>query len=466
MTLVVVCLVFSLIFLVAFIKQLYIAVRLSFSKDKKVEEIYITKKPNKFQVVKKRSVLTWKRTSKKLCSQKIYAKFLFQKEFKFVSTERKILINKIYFQLSKNHIQFSSNVNFGRLLRSGINSPVYLVKKPKEERKFLNLTFALDVLKQRVNFLPIFVLEKPCEIPEFKTICLEDVNLKLLQEINKINLNYDPVFNETAKISTLDYFSKNEIEIKRIISKNNMLSYSLTSKENTNLCIFIKLKSFLFNIKKEKSAFEITYFNGEKIKYFCNNLISDFYVLNHNFIPYICVNLKIIKNCRTLLLCGEEPEKYKNLLLYEKMFLENNFNLKIYSKNDKFNNFFNVFLAKKIIDEIYEKNYLLKNKFSFDKQFISKFLCVSYSDIAKICSPLELRNFILETLGVEIQNGNFWISKKPLFNFKVVFGSCGSAKNIFVQRSEVKQVVIGETKFLGCSKINLNSLSKPATLCV
>lgn len=466
MTLVVLCVIFSLIFVFAFIRQLYFAVCLSFSKDKKVEETVKIKNQNKFQIVKKRSVLIRKRISKKLCSRKIYAKFLFLKEFKNVSTERKFLINKIYFQLSKNHIQFSSNVDFEKLLKSGINKPVYLVEKPREERKFLNLTFALDVLKQKVSFLPIFVLEKPFEIPEFKTICLEDVNLKLLQEINKINLNYDPIFNKFAKTPSSDFLCKDEVEIKRIISKNNMLSYSITSKEKTNVCIFIKLKSFLFNIKKEKNAFEIIYFNGENIKYFCNNIITDFCVLNYNLIPYICVNLKIIKNNKTLLLCGEEPEKHKNLLLYEKMFLENNFGLKVYSNNNKFNNFFNVFLRQKIIDEIYEKNYLIKNKFSFDKQFISKFLCACYSDVAKICSPIELRNFILKTLGIEIEDGNFWISKKPLFNFKIVFGSLGNSKSIFVQRSEVKQVVIGETKFLGWSKVNLNSLSKPAILCV
>ena len=73
--------------------------------------------------------------------------------------------------------------------------------------------------------------------------------------------------------------------------------------------------------------------------------------INYNNIPYICVKIKLNKNLDCLLLCDKEPIFYKNLLLEEKIFFENFFNIKIYTKDQKFNNFFNFILKNQVKKE-------------------------------------------------------------------------------------------------------------------
>ncbi len=467
MTSVVVCILFTNVFLFAFLKQLYDAICLVVKKEV-IENNFIFKAPkNPFQIVKKRKVLLRKKVSSKLFSQKIYAKFLFQKEFDNMLIETKILINKIYHKLASNVIQFNSKVDFEKLLNCGINSCVFLVKKPKEERKLSNLLLALDVLKQRVEFCPIFIENNGENVLPNRSILLQDVNLKLFQQICKVNLNYNPEFNKTFEKTDLDFKSKSPVDIVRIASESGCISYVLNSELSSTVSIYIKLKTFLFNLEKTENKFKIKYFNNEEIIYSTNTKFIDVFPINNNFIPYLCVKLRVLKNARTLLVSGEDSISFKSLLLQEKMFFNNKFNLKIYTSNQKFNDFFNHFLVDKIKEEIYQKNYLIKSKFNYDKQFLSKFLNVDYCRIAKIQSPNLLKETIVGSfLGIEIRGDQLFVLKPSKFNYKIVLNFDGKIKNIFVKNGEIKQVIIGETCFLNCGSINLKSLSKPATLCV
>ncbi len=468
MTIVVFCLAISLMFLFAFIKQLFQAACLCFKKEKIISSSEPKHQKIPFQVVKQKRNLHRKKLKNNLCSVKILAKFLNEKTYIQVPIERKILISRIYEKLASNVIQFNANVNFGKLSNAGFNSCVFLLKKPKEQRKLSNLLFALDALKQKVCFLPIFVSETESEKVEgYKNIFLQDFNLKLFEEVCKINLNYDPMFNKKLELPFEDFSCEKEIQVKRIASENNLISYCFNSKFNTSVCVFIKLNSFLFNLKKENNLFEITYFNNEKIKYFSNNKILEINSIDYNFVPYLCVKIKVNKNANCLLLCNKEPILYKNLLIEEKMFFEKYFNIKIYTKNEKFNNFFNLTLKNQVKKEIYEKNYLIKNNFIFNKRFISKFLGESYVEIAKINTGISLYEHVTKkSLGIEIKDGFLKVKKKCEFDFKLVVCINGEYKNIYVRNGNEKQLKIGETVFLNCNQINLNLLSKPATLCV
>lgn len=468
MVIVVVCLVIALIFLFTFIKQLFNACCLFFKKEKIISNTEPKHQKKLFQVVKQKRVLHRKKLKNNLCSVKIFAKFLNEKAYIQVPIGRKILASKIYERVVSNVIQFNANVDFGKLSNAGFNSCVFLLKKPKEQRKFSNLLFALNVLKQKVCFLPIFVSETENEKVEgYKNIFLQDFNLKLFEDVCKINLNYDPLFNKKLELPFKDFSCKKEIQVKRIVSENNLISYCFNSKINKSVCVFIKLDSFLFNLKKEKNSFEITYFNNKKIRYFSNNKILKINSINYNFIPYLCVKIKLNKNLDCLLLCNKEAVLYKNLLIEEKMFFEKYFNIKIYTKNEKFNNFFNLTLKNQVKKEIYEKNYLIKNNFIFNKRFISKFLGESYVEIAKINTGISLYEHVTKkSLGIEIKNGFLKVKKKCEFDFKLIVYVDGEYKSIFVQNEGEKQVKIGETAFLNCNQINLNLLSKPATLCV
>lgn len=468
MVIVVVCLVIALIFLLTFIKQLFNASCLFCEKEKIISNTEPKHQKKLFQVVKQKRILQRKKLKNNFCSVKIFAKFLNEKTYNQVPIGRKILINKIYERVVSNVIQFNANVDFGKLSNAGFNSCVFLLKKPKEQRKFSNLLFALNVLKQKVYFLPIFVSETENEKVEgYKNIFLQDFNLKLFEEVCKINFNYDPLFNKKLELPFEDFSCKMGIHIKRILNKNNLISYCFNSKINTSVHVFIKLDSFLFNLKKENNSFEITYFNNEKIKYFSNNKILKINSINYNNIPYICIKIKLNKNSDCLLLCDKEPIFYKNLLLEEKMFFEKSFNIKIYTKNQKFNNFFNFILKNQVKKELYEKNYFKKGNFIFNKRFISNFLRENYADIAKIKTGTLLYNHIVEnSLGIEIKNGFLKVKKKCEFDFKLIVYVDGEYKSIFVRNEGEKQVKIGETVFLSCNQINLKLLSKPATLCV
>ena len=306
MVIVVVCLVIALIFLFTFIKQLFNACCLFCEKEKIISNTEPKHQKKLFQVVKQKRVLHRKKLKNNLCSVKIFAKFLNEKSYIQVPIGRKILISKIYERVVSNVIQFNANVDFGKLSNAGFNSCVFLLKKPKEQRKFSNLLFALNVLKQKVCFLPIFVSEIESEKVEgYKNIFLQDFNLKLFEDVCKINLNYDPLFNKKLELPFEDFSCEKEIQVKRIASENNLISYCFNSKINTSVCVFIKLDSFLFNLKKENNSFEITYFNNKKIRYFSNNKILEINSINYNFIPYLCVKIKLNKNSDCLLLCDK-----------------------------------------------------------------------------------------------------------------------------------------------------------------
>ncbi len=247
MVIVVVCLVIALIFLFTFIKQLFNACCLFFEKEKIISNTEPKHQKKLFQVVKQKRVLHRKKLKNNLCSVKIFAKFLNEKAYIQVPIGRKILISKIYERVVSNVIQFNANVDFGKLSNAGFNSCVFLLKKPKKQRKFSNLLFALNVMKQKVYFLPIFVSETENEKVEgYKNIFLQDFNLKLFEEVCKINLNYDPLFNKKLELPFEDFSCEKEIQVKRIASENNLISYCFNSKFNTSVCVFIKLDSFLF----------------------------------------------------------------------------------------------------------------------------------------------------------------------------------------------------------------------------
>lgn len=468
MTLVVICIVTSLIFLFAFIKQLQQAVCLSFKKEKNGSNFEVKSQKEPFQIIKQKKIIHRNKFRKNLCSAKIFAKFLNEKCYGQISIQRKILISKMYERLVSNVIQFNARVDFGKLSNAGFNSRVYILRKPKEERKFLNIVYALDVLKQKVEFAPIFILDNEDDkIEKYKSIFFQDFNLKLFEELCKINLNYDPMFNKKFPHVVEDFSSNKEVDVKRIVSENNLISYCFNSKFNTTVCVFIKLKSFLFNLKRKNNSFEITYFNNEKINYFSNNKIKEINPINYNNTPYICVNLNIVKNSNCLLLYDKEPIFYKNLLIEEKMFFEKYFNIKIYTKDEKFNNFFNKILINQVKKEFYEKNYLIKNNFVFNKKFIAKFFNENYVEIAKINNGISLYKHIVEKIfGIEIKDGFLRLKKKCEFDFKLIICVDGEYKNIYVQNGNEPQLKIGETVFLNCNQINLKLLSKPATLCV
>ena len=386
----IVCFVATQIFVFSFLKQIFGAVFFVISSNKKTsKQAVILPKKTTNQVVKKHLLLSRKKILRNLQTKPFFAKFLYNKECKHLLLCQKFLMNNIYEKLSKNVCQFGERIDFARLKCSGLlyDKPVFLIYAPKEENRLNNLIVAIKEVKKHIPFQPILVYETVPKVEtEFKEIVLQDFNLKLFQELNKINLNYNFKFNKKIVETKEDFVASKDTIVKRVVclnenNKNNLISYLFKPKKNEKIEIYIKLKSHLFNIKKEEKGFCVEYFNGEKINYYCNKKIIKINSLKINQNNFLLVKINSQKNAENTIIAGKNEYSFKQLLLKEKIELNKKNNIKIFTKNKIFNNFFNYKLPQLINLELHQKNYLENLKIKYNKIFLSEFLGINYKDV-------------------------------------------------------------------------------------
>lgn len=456
MTLVYVIIALTLCFVAVFVNKILQC--FSFVKKRKVEPQKPVEQPKKKLALKKQAVLHFTKTKKFLCSQKICAKFLFEKQHSSNSFAAKSLANKIYYKLQNNTILFSQNVNFKMLNNAGFSKPVFILKNPTK-----TVLEAVELVKLHVDFCPVFQNLGEIET-NAKQIFLEDLNLKLFQELCKINLNYCNLFNAKFKLPKTDVFGKVG-NVKRVFSCGE-ISYCLTASQNGKVGVVLRLENEMFNITKQEKNFELNFQNGRNIKYFSNKKISKVQRIKQNFENFLVVEFSAKLGEKVFLTHGQEIENFATQTLNEKIQFLNLFGLKIYTKNFEFNNFFNKILPCLIEKQLKQKNFVKQSfeKFSSQKQ-IANFLGIEADELNK--TPLKLFGFIVENVfGIKRVGSKLYVLKPQVFEYKIICFFEGVQKQVYVKQSEKKQLEIGSVVFSNVSYVDLSVLNLPAKLCI
>ncbi len=469
------CLLFLALFVVVIIlKQYYLAIIFCFKKQKKQKTKDCVKRKKELAVLKKPYILSRKKFLFSIQTKSFYGKFLYQKEFSNLSNKKKFFIDNIYKKISNNTTLLNTNVDFNKLKCAGfnLNLPIFLIKplQLKEELSFYEE--AVKILSKKVNFQPIFIFNNNNETFStiHKTIFLDDFNLKLFNELNKLNINYNPLFNFNPPHTQTDYFSNIDLQITRTINfaNNKNISYRIMPKENGKIIIFLKQDCFYYNVYLKNNSLEIVSSKNEKTIYTSNRKINKVYKTNKNGTSFLCVEFVANKSKGIIFLNSKNIDNYKNELLIEKIEKNNLFNLKIYTKNKKFNDFFNVFLPKKIIEELYQKNYIKIQQIKFNKMFLCEFLDINYKEVVENSkSYFQLYNYILkDVFGINKDDKRILInSKKVKFNYKICVNYQGINKQIYVKEHDEKNFGNNTMVLSNVSSISLESINKPVVVC-
>ena len=450
----------TLIFVFAFLKQLFLAVlfileretaRNAFKAPKK--KAFAKKRYNLLKVIPKRTVQ----------SRPFFAKFLYGKEFFKTSLSTKFLIDKIYRRLSLNQTFLSCEIDFNKIGHAGfdLTKPTMLFNSLRYSQTVLEEA-VFEVMK-RTSFQPILVSDSTLET-NLKQISPLDINLKLYEELCKLDLNYNPNYSFEAPKTETDFLFSSEVEIKRFYSKGN-LSYRIIPKASEKLTIILAQKNFYFNFYINKNNLKIVSPLGEETNFVSNQKISKAYKINNFGKSFLCVEFNVKKNFEFLFLNSKHIENYKKIVFEDKINKNKLYNLKIYTKNRKFNEFFNIILRKKLVDEFYSINYLKQKKVELNRKFISEFLKLDYKALVSNSKCYsDLYSFLLNmVLGVNLMGEKLLISPKTQIPFKICLNYNGEDKQIYCGNF-MGGKKIESLSLKNISVINLQSLKKPVVL--
>ena len=320
---------------------------------------------------------------------------------------------------------------------------------------------AIEIVSKHIKFQPILQCEESLQT-KLKTIVFSDINLKLFQEINKVNLNYSVEFNSNFcnEKNDVEFFGK----VERIYDFNkNNISYFLQSNKTQKAKIYLKLENFCYNLKTTKKGILLEFPNGKTIEYVTNSNIIKTERLNVNGTNYLIVQLSVLKNVETYLTSDLSFVSKKQAMLKEKFEFLNLFGVKIYTKNKEFNSFFNS-LPDKIFKEFKEKNFVTKPKVEQNEKL---FFEMFGTKELKFETYLEMYNHLLkEVFGIEIYRNKLFANPKINLDFKIVLNNGNVEKSVYVSRKGKTELVVNGVVFSNIPFVDLNLIEKTAFLCV
>ncbi len=468
--------IFTLItlFIFVFVKKIINDIIFFYKKNKKV--CCEIKKEKKTFIIKKVKILYLKKNKKNIQSKSFYFKNLYNKQYYKISLKKKLLIDKLYRKLDANVVQFNLYPNFKILENAGLfnNKRILIFNYEKIKKDLDKYIFAIEEIKKYIDFEPILILEdqKNKQISNFKNIYIQDINLNLYQELNKLNYNYNSAYNEKIDLIEEDYYTNlKDVSCRRFITENiqinlnNCISYCFNSKKTGFIYIYIKLKSHFYNIERNKKYLKILFSDNKTLNYYTNSEIKNVFPINNKGIPFIKIVLKCNANTNTFFMTKNDFENYKNYLIKEKINISQLFDKKIYIKNDYFNNFFNNKLPKSILQEIYRYNFLKQEKIIFNKIKLSEILTSDYKIFAKIKSYQDLYSYLVENLfGIVFKKNIISFSPKISINYKLILYYKNSKKNFYIKKQEEKLTNFSGMQLLNVTTINLDILEKNALI--
>ncbi|MDD4111043.1 MAG: hypothetical protein PHS54_05815, partial [Clostridia bacterium] len=272
--------------------------------------------------------------------------------------------------------------------------------------------------------------------------------------------------------------------------KNSKVCYYLNfnSSQNKilNFRLCYKLKNEFFNIKFELNKIIIDYFN--------NNLIYDEFSFSQKYkgveqikqngeiylIFHFSIDVFRFQSGTFSFISGQCTESLAEdkismlKLIYSNNFkIERLFNLKIYIKNNEFNDFFNKKLIKLLINEKLNENKLINTEILLKYVLlISKIFNFDYKTIVKLKSYYDIYMFILkEIFGIEIKGEIIYINPKSEHydkNFKIIYVDDNVKRHgIYVeQNSTFKGLEVGDVIYSNLKVIDLSLIENNAKFCI
>lgn len=526
--------ILSMVFVLFFIgkiidAQLYIM-------KKEVKPLKIEKKEHKSKkaIVKKSLVIILTKKKVKLRSKVFYARFLNEKSASKIPVSIRFLIDEIYLRVSVNAKYIDYYVDYDRLRNAGIFNEKPIFKIEVKDRKTLEKTLkAIIEVYKYLDFRTIFLLDEKTENNviidlineslvgiDYKIVLMRDINIKLLYEINKLNLNFTPqkIFNENDLKTDFEFQNIELNRLKTTLNKeefscnlkrfqlkmtkflnftdlgleDSKVSYYMSFLNNENRNKIIKfslnyrLKNDFFNIKMSENNIVVDYADLAKkndIFHFSNPPKNyDIIKFNKEVFIKFCFHLTVHKDSiqhffliPTQNKCVEIDKNELVKLVYNSgLNVEKYFNFKLYIKNNEFNEFFNNSLKKLIIEERLNQNKFSKRFFLPNKicQFFYKTFNCECKKLSQISSYFELYNFIVKDIfGIALNQKFIYINPQKNFynqNFKFIFiDELGKSHNIYIsQNSEFKGLEVNGIVYANLKVIDLNLIEGSAKFCV
>ena len=316
-----------------------------------------------------------------------------------------------------------------------------------------------------------------------KFIEKESVNPKLIFELNKLNLNYDPtaeevlegVFLDGVKIDDYRYknkrlkssFIKENVQINcykiifnaeknNIFNLNNLKILEIIDCNNLNKIKYVKKLSSPFVIgQKNGNEIELKYLEKTEKIYFSHNNF-DFSIKKHQKNVFLVVKFKKFnKNTQlnsVMCICSSDKvivkrQELANLLLQNHIKLEKFFKIDFKSENEQLNKFINEQLP-----DIVCKNLLFDWASKKDEEILS----LNFLKSRKTKSLTFIQTLLSEVLGIKIVDDKLYLSPKtfvPNFEFTL------ENKIIKFQRNlEKRFVLLSGREFVNLSCLNFRKV--------
>ncbi len=424
------------------------------------------------------------------------------RKFLFLKGKENLIINEILNKLFNNApANYSLTIDFNKLKNSGLfdGRCVYKIYVDKLDIESTKQLFVLNKLCKELNFNAVALCKEVqiqnsiCQkFNNLKCLNLNEINPKLLFELNKININYNSknqkceegIFIDNNKVD--NYFLKNlRLESKCVLQDCDVECYKLLDVKNQqsifssldfdiNQLIEIKnvknksillnmtfnkeLKNEFANLTKKDNCLTINYFNGEIEKLYFSNNNFQFCIKKYEkraFLSIIFEKIKILSNSYLLMSIYSNEQKIdnlKNLLAQNYINLSKIFDINFYCEYKKLN-----ILMNEKLKEIYCRHYFQIDKdkpVSYDKlERVEQIIKLPNQKIFSFCFA---KFFIEKFLGIKQLNGFLKILPKSdikSFSFKINFNK--KIYNIKYEKNKQHFVRFGGLEFVNLDNVNL-----------
>lgn len=457
------------------------------------------------------TILKFKRKNNK----KIYLKSAILKcrQFLFLKSEEEKFIRDIVNKVANNvPNNYKIQIDYSMLKNAGLfrGKPIFKVYAEELNVKLKQQLFLLNKLSSKLKFDTILMF-KNYKIEEYvckhysniKCLNINEINAKLLFEINKININYDEklqnvfegVFVNDEKIDNFRYKNfrlesktvlKNcgtecykiliPIEGKTIFEKDIfneaqiiLIKNSFQNDIKFNLQVNIKLQNEFVNFEKIGKKLAVKFFDGNERNFYFSNDNFDFFIKKcekNAFLSVKIANLRIKSNSysfMTISSIDKNFENYKNILLENYCSLKQLFELNFKSENLKLNNFINKNLA-----DVYCKHFLKVEKNNCTKfEGLTKIEQLDKLSVKKINSFSFVKFLFDNFLGVSQKQSCIKLSpNSDIKFFEVSLKIDNKIYQIIYQQNKQKFVSYGGLEFVNLDNINLKFVDeKHITFC-
>ncbi len=429
------------------------------------------------------------------------------RKFLFLKGEQNKITSDIKLKIENNAPKvFDAQIDYKKLKSSGLfeEKPIYKIFVSDLCLKNKKMIFTLNSICKKICFTPVVLCnsdeilnEISKEYKNVKCLNVNDLNPHIIFELNKIDINYKPKFEDVNEGIFVNgeradnYRYKDlRLESKSVLKSCDVQCYKILDFDNSktifqkpefkvleiikiqnttnktqiyNLKINLKLDSEFININKINNKLIIKKFdNSTQIFHFSNNNFN-YFIKKHEknvFLSVKFANFKINSNSYSIMNISTFDAKIKSIKL---MLLENYCKMKkLFALNFSCSSKKISKLLNENLEDIYVKHY-----FNFDKNKSYKFdNIIKIEQIEKLSAvkfhSFEFATFLFnEFLGIKQFGSCFKISPKSDINFfSFELELSGKKYQIEYKQNKQKYITYGGLEFVNLDNVNLKFVSE------